>query len=95
MAEITRNKAVFVMVPEVEAVVYGVRQRIVALEAQGLTPWRVELGRTMAETAGNPTKLWDLPVEIVPLDDYFRVAYLEWTQDHVPSASCRAAESTE
>jgi hypothetical protein len=71
----------------------GLRQRIRALTREHLTPWRIEIGRDLAEKLGHPTKLIGLPVEVVPLDDYFRVAYVEWAVDHVPSARCRQVKS--
>jgi hypothetical protein len=67
----------------------GIRQRIRVLESEGLTPWRIEIGSEMAERLGHPTALLGLPVEVVPLADYFRVAFTEWAVDHVPNAHCR------
>lgn len=75
------NRVMLDMTPGVVFVIRGIRDRIRTLKTQGLTPWRIELGSELAEEIGNPRELLGLPVETVPLKDYFRVAYLEWAQE--------------
>jgi len=58
----------------------AVHQCVRALRRQNLTPWRVELGAKQCGGKGW-ARIAGLPVEIVPLDDYFRVAYKEWAEE--------------
>jgi hypothetical protein len=62
----------------------GIRQRIRALRRNNLTPWRIELGREQIKAAQQALEILGYPVEAVPVDDYFRVAYLEWAYERLP-----------
>jgi hypothetical protein len=73
------------MTPKIRLLIDHVHRRAVLLEELGLTPWRVEVGEDWFVEDGEKEprqavarEIWGLPVQIVDLPGYFRVAYKEW-----------------
>ena len=62
---------------KLRSLIAEVQRRIYQIEDQGYTPWRVEIGAGWIETYGKPDSVLGLPVEVVPVRDYLRVAYKE------------------
>ncbi len=77
--EISESPGVAVNYPDLNSTVDFVRSRRAAIEEQGCTPLRVELGSGLYDRCGRPVFIIGLPVVVIPnIDTYARVAYEEW-----------------